>query len=169
MHRTVLVGALCFMAVACNEGGQASPSATTAKSAPSAPTTAATSAPKAASATATATASAPASAAAAVDQSKPENVVNAIFEAARNDDPSPLAALCDDSVSKDGDVKRICRFTKDDKNWTKFLEDAKLAKITSTKVEGDKAKVDFTYGKGGEKKETIELAKVGDKWFLAKM
>lgn len=95
--------------------------------------------------------------------------MNAIFDAGKNDDPSKLASLCDDSVSKDGDVKLICGFKKGDDKWEKGKADMLTGKVVSAKVEGDSAKVEITFGKDGTKKETIELKKVGEKWFLAKM
>ncbi len=167
MRTTIATLSLSFL-LAC--GSEGTPGASSSSPAKSAVTSARPSAATTTTASATATATSSASAAAAtVDQSKPENVVNAIFEAGKNDDPSNLASLCDESVSKDGDVKMICAFKKGDDKWEKGKGDMVTGKIVSTKVDGDSAKVEITFGKDGTKKETVELKKVGEKWFLAKM
>ncbi|MCC6525931.1 MAG: hypothetical protein IT373_25010 [Polyangiaceae bacterium] len=126
------------------------------------------------SATATATTSeapkpapAPAPAAGGVDQSKPENVLTALFDAAKNDDDSKLSSLCAEGKG-DGDVKKICAVKKGDKKWAEFVEAFKTGAIKGTpKVEGDKASIDFTFGPDGKKSETMNLWKSGDKWYLS--
>lgn len=167
MRRTIVFCLPILLATACGSSDEKASSSSQPSSTASAPKPAQSSAPAAPKPSATAADATPAPS--AVDQSKPENVVNAIFDAAKSGDPSALAGLCEPSVSKDHDVTMICGFKKGDKTWEAFLEDGKSGKITSTKAEGDDAKVDFTYGKDGSKKETIELKKVGDKWYLAKM
>lgn len=154
---------MLFAVVGCDEGAKGGASTASATARRGGARSAATAADK----PAPAPTSSPAPS--GVDSSKPENVVNAMFEAAKQGDDSMLPGLCEESVSKDRDVTKMCGLKKGDKDWDRFVEDVKTGSITSTKAEGDTAEVQITFGKDGTKKETIELKKVGDKWYLAKM
>ncbi|MBI4954102.1 MAG: hypothetical protein HY908_18910 [Myxococcales bacterium] len=166
MRHTVLSASLVLaaLAIGCGGGEGAGPASSGSGSAKAktetksvAPTATASEAPK----------PAPAPATGGVDQSKPENVLTALIDAAKNDDDSKLSSLCAEGKG-DGDVKKICAVKKGDKKWAEFVEAFKTGAIKGTpKIEGDKASIDFTFGPDGKKSETMNLWKSGDKWYLA--
>lgn len=122
-----------------------------------------------------------------VDFTNPESVVNAIFDAAREQDFTILSLLCDPEGEGDGDVKQICSVTglaeevqknPADKNLKRDLEDFvsvfKKGKITGettykTFKDIEYASVPFCFDHpGGDDRsnETMELVKRMDKWYL---
>ncbi len=106
---------------------------------------------------------------AALDQSTPEKVLGAVFEAARSGELAGLAALLPPSGKCDGDVKDVCGVAKAPADKQKeFTEYFAKGKITGkARVDGKKAEVDFLFGPNGTKKETMELVQEGGKWYLA--
>ena len=105
-----------------------------------------------------------------VDQSKPENVLEIMFEAARSGDFSHMAGLCHDDADMDGDVKDVCSCGENDaeeKLLDSYKEYFAKGKVTATRIEGDKAEVDFNFGPDGSKKETMKLVKIEEKWYLS--
>ena len=104
----------------------------------------------------------------AVDFSNPSSVVTAIFQAAKNGDSSQLAGLCDPQGEGDGDTKRLCAVKKESSDWGSFVEVFKDGKIVgSPKIDGNSAKVDFKFGPGGSRDETMNLVNRGGKWYLS--
>ncbi len=105
-----------------------------------------------------------------LDQSKPENVLEIMFEAARSGDYSQMSGLCHDDADMDGDVKDVCSCGESDAD-PKLLESYKeyfsKGKVTATRIEGDKAEVDFNFGPNGTKKETMNLVEIEGKWYLS--
>ncbi len=107
---------------------------------------------------------------AGLDQSKPENVLEIMFEAAKTGDFSHMAGLCHDDVDMDGDVKDVCSCGESDaeeKLLDSYKEYFAKGKVTATRIDGDKAEVDFSFGPDGSKKETMKLVKIEEKWYLS--
>lgn len=102
------------------------------------------------------------------DQSTPEGVANMIFDAAKSGDYSHLKDLCDASLEADSDSKHICDVTSgDDELKSTFKEYFSKGKVAGDAViEGDKAKIDITFGPDGTKKETFNMAKKDGKWYM---
>jgi|GEM_PF-673094 len=106
-----------------------------------------------------------------IDQTKPEGVVSAIFEAAKSGDCAPLKALLPPSGNCDGDVKRICGVAEADpksqSNFRSFFQKGKVDGKAKISADGKKAQVNFLFGADGTKTETMNLVKEGGKWYLA--
>ncbi len=103
-----------------------------------------------------------------VDQSNPESVVNAIFEAAKTSDYGILNGLCD--PEGDRDVTMICEMKKGHEKEQRFIEAFKTGKIDGkARIEGDKAEVDILFGPDNSEDETIKLIKKEGKWYLKSM
>jgi hypothetical protein len=102
------------------------------------------------------------------DQSTPAGVANMIFDAAKSGDYSHLKDLCDASLEPDGDSKHICDVTTgDDELKAMFKEHFSKGKVAGDAViEGDKAKIEITFGPDGTKKETFNMAKKDGKWYM---
>ncbi|MFC1616465.1 hypothetical protein ACFL21_04950 [Patescibacteria group bacterium] len=100
-----------------------------------------------------------------VDQSKPENVIQALFDAAQTETYDNLSSLCHASVDADADSTGICNLPDSDKPI--FVEVFSTAKVTGdAKIDGDTAEVPVNIQ--GED-DFVELKKVEDKWYLADM
>ena len=79
-----------------------------------------------------------------VDQSKPENVLEIMFEAARSGDFSQMAGLCHDDADMDGDVKDVCSCGESDaeeKLLDSYKEYFAKGKVTATRIDGDKQRL----------------------------
>ncbi len=104
----------------------------------------------------------------AIDQSSPDKVVTAIFDAARNGDFTPLKTLLPPSGKHDGDVERVCGAADADAetkaSFTSFFKTGKVS--APARISGDKAQVDFLFGPDGTKKETMNLILEEGKWYL---
>lgn len=100
-------------------------------------------------------------------QSDPEQVLKAVFKAAKSGDYTGLSDLCD--AEGDGDVKRIC----DIENQTEAKQEEfnsyfKTGKIVGEpEIEGSDAKVKFTFGPEGDKDEEMNMVKKNGKWYLS--
>jgi hypothetical protein len=96
-------------------------------------------------------------------QATPEDVVNTIFDAAKNKDYSKLSVLCAEGC--DGDSKHVCEMKDEDKeSFVKYFSKGKV--VGSATVEGDNAKVNILFGPDGTKEETMNLVKKDGKWYL---
>ncbi len=124
--------------------------------------------------------SAPSSSAAAVDQSKPEAVVQAIFDAARTEEFKPLGTLCDPLQQNDGDTDCICAMSprykahqcsQNSMNRVSVEEYVqyflKGAVKGEARIDGDAAEVDFLFGAEGRNQETMTLVRRDGKWYLS--
>ncbi len=102
----------------------------------------------------------------AIDQSRPEAVLQAVFDAAKSGNAVPLKTL--EGQGSDGDVKQVCRVSDAGEEGIAMLksyfEKGKI--VGEAKIQGDNASIDFLFGPDGTKSETMNLIKVGDKWFL---
>lgn len=123
---------------------------------------------------------APPSSTGAVDQSKPEAVVQAMFDAARTEEFAPLATLCDPLQQNDGDTDCICAMaprykahqcSQNSMNRVSVEEYKQYFLKGSVKgearIEGDAAEVDFLFGAEGRNSETMSLVRRDGKWYLS--
>jgi len=96
-------------------------------------------------------------------QATPEDVVNTIFDAAKNKDYSKLSVLCDPDA--DNDSKHICELKDEDKE--SFVNYFSKGKVTgSAVIDGETAKVPILFGPDGTKEETMNLVKKDGKGIL---
>ncbi len=102
-----------------------------------------------------------------IDFTKPESVVQAVFDAAQSGNFEILKNLCDPIGENDGDTKRICTCADDEKNRAELIEYFKTGKVAgAAKINGEEAEVDFTFGPNGNDKETMKLINRDGKWYL---
>lgn len=104
-----------------------------------------------------------------LDQSKPENLMNIIFQAAKSGDFSQLTALCHPDADGDGDVKDVCSCGEkgaDPEMLESFKEYFSTGEVTETRMIVDEAEVDFNFGPDGTKKETMRMIEIDGKWYL---
>lgn len=97
----------------------------------------------------------------------PEELVQALFDAARNADPSSLAGYCHPAIETDGDVADICSLTTTSESWESFVEWFGTGTLGgAVQIDGDVARVPFRFGPEGDREETMELQLWGDRWYL---
>lgn len=103
-----------------------------------------------------------------LDQSNPENVVNAIFEAAKTGNLDLLTGLCDPMAENDGDTRRMCAANEaNDQEKEEFITYFKDGKIAGeVLIEGDEARVPFLFGPGATENEEMVLINRDGKWYL---
>ena len=103
---------------------------------------------------------------AGIDRSKPESVLQAVFDCAKSGELAKLKIL--QSSGADGDVKRVCSVSGAPANvQADFRKHFSTGKISgAARIEGNKAQVDFLFGPDGTKKETMNLVKEAGGWFL---
>lgn len=110
-------------------------------------------------------------------QSHPKLVMEEIFRAAYTEEYSNLSALCPPDQSNDGDTQKyICDIASgSNTEIAEFLSSFKTAKITGDveydiNEDGNKtASIPFWFNhSGGESrsKETMNMVKIDDKWYL---
>ena len=97
----------------------------------------------------------------------PEELVEALFTAARQEDPSSLAGYCHPAIETDGDVADICAMTRDSDGWASFVEWFRTGVVVGpVEIEGEVARVPFRFGPEGDREETMELHLWGERWYL---
>ena len=104
-----------------------------------------------------------------LDQSKPENLMNIIFQAAQSGDFSQLPDLCHPDADMDGDVKDVCSCGEagaDPEMLASFKEYFAKGKVQETRMIVDEADVLFTFGPDGTKEETMRMIEIDGKWYL---
>jgi len=103
----------------------------------------------------------------------PESVLNAVFEAARNRDPSQLHGLCDPTSENDGDTQDVCDLTAESAQWEEFVQYFESGRITGAAKFGTKdgvrvAHVPFGFlGPDADQTETMTLVEHDGRWYLA--
>jgi hypothetical protein len=104
-----------------------------------------------------------------LDQSKPENLMNIMFQAAKSGDFSQLKDLCHPDADMDGDVKDVCSCGEegaDPEMLASYKEYFSKGEVTETRMIVDEAEVDFNFGPDGTKKETMRMIEIDGKWYL---
>lgn len=102
-----------------------------------------------------------------VDHSKPVEVLRTVFRAARSNDTSLLAGLCDPKGENDGDTRRLCKATSKSPRWKMFKKFFEKGSTKGTvKFVKGKAYIPFMFGPNGKKGETMVLIKRDGKWYL---
>lgn len=100
------------------------------------------------------------------DQTNPEDVVKALFEAAKSKNFEMTKNLCDPKGENDGDTRSICEL-KDENIKKQFVEYFSNGGVTGkAQINGDKAVVPFKFGPNGQKREEMKLIKRDGKWYL---
>ncbi|MFT7581120.1 MAG: hypothetical protein ACI9MR_002794 [Myxococcota bacterium] len=103
-----------------------------------------------------------------LDLTTPLGPVQAVFDAARDDDPGNLTKLCDPEGEHDGDTRALCQAHPDDrKAWSQFRQWFSSARVSGRpRVEADKGEVDFVFGPQTNRAETMQVVRRGDAWYL---
>jgi hypothetical protein len=103
-----------------------------------------------------------------LDQSNPESVVQAIFEAAKTGNYDLLTGLCDPLGEGDGDTRRICSAKEaSEKDLADFVTYFKDGKTTgAARIENDEAYVPFLFGPDATETEEMVLINREGKWYL---
>jgi hypothetical protein len=99
----------------------------------------------------------------------PEDVLQAVFDAARSGDFSGLADLCDPLGENDGDTRIICELATDETNredFVAYFASGSIADQPQISPDGTRATVPFLFGPDGDQKETMELIKRDGQWYL---
>ena len=108
----------------------------------------------------------PAAADEKIDQSKPENVLQAVFDCAKSGALAKLKGLA--SSTADGDVKNVCAVSEAPQevqaDFKKHFATGKI--VGAARVEGDRAAIGFLFGPDGSKDETMNLVRENGRWFL---
>jgi hypothetical protein len=104
----------------------------------------------------------------AIDFTRPESVVSAVFHAASTGQLEPLAALCDPMNENDGDTRRICSVAAaPEAKQAEFKAYFAAGKLDGeATIEGDRASVPFLFGPDGTRKESMEMVRREGKWYL---
>ncbi len=100
--------------------------------------------------------------------SSPTKVLETIFQAAKSGDFSQMKNLCDPQNQGDGDTKDLCKIAEaSQSHQQEFIKYFKPAKITGEpQIDGDRASIDFLFGPNGQREETMNLVRRGEKWYL---
>jgi hypothetical protein len=102
-----------------------------------------------------------------VDFSDSKRVVSSVFYAAKSGQSKHLASLCDPAGESNAHAKRICSQVVGSEDWSLFVEQfSKGRLIGEARINGDRALVNFVFGKTGTKRETMELVRREGRWYL---
>lgn len=100
-------------------------------------------------------------------ESRPEAVVELIFAAAREGDPGLLDSLCDPEGRGDIETRRICDYAAGFDREGEFPMFWGMGKVAGPAMVADsKALVPILFGPRGDRRDTLELVKRGEKWYL---
>ena len=102
-----------------------------------------------------------------VDYQEPKRVLSSVFFAAQTGESQHLRGLCDPEGKANEHALRICSQTRGSKDWPAFkMQFEKGRLIGEARVSGDSALVNFVFGKNGTDRETMELVRRGERWYL---
>ena len=106
---------------------------------------------------------------ASIDQTNPNSVVQAIFDAANSEEYSALENLCDPQGENDSDTQDICGLAESDTDFQQeFVEYfAKGKPSGDAEIKADEASVPILFGPDADQEETMVLVKRDDKWYLS--
>jgi len=111
---------------------------------------------------------------AAIDFTDPTAVLEAVFAAARNEDFTYLADLCDPMHLNDVDTRTLCELTPEHPDAAGFLAYFAAGQIVGEAefIEDSSdtfSRVTFLYGPNGDLTETVELILRDGLWYLLDM
>lgn len=114
-----------------------------------------------------------------IDHSNLESIINAIFLAAKTNNPKLLKDLCPPTQENDGDTDCLCALYEEYKphqcesnshnrlSWKEFVDYFSNGSIAGDGlVEENRAEVPILFGPEGNRKETINLVKISGIWYL---
>jgi len=99
----------------------------------------------------------------------PEEVVQAVFDAAQSGDFAAVGDLCDPLGENDSDTQIICGAATDDTSREQIIEFFAKGKIngdTQISPNGNEAQVPILFGPDGDREETMVLIKRDGRWYL---
>ena len=102
-----------------------------------------------------------------VDFSEPKRVLSSVFFAAQTGESQHLSGLCDPRGESNMYAQRICSERAGAENWPAFVEQFSKGKlIGEARITGDRAQINFVFGKSGTDQETMELVRRDGRWYL---
>lgn len=109
-----------------------------------------------------------------VDQTKPESILNAVFNAANTGDYVVLKDLCDPKGESDKDAQMICEVAAEDADeeliaeFRKYFSKGKIAGAVDIETDDgvEYAEIPFNFGPDGDEREIMVLVKRDGKWYL---
>ncbi len=102
-----------------------------------------------------------------VDFSDPKRVLSSVFYAAQSGESQHLSKLCDPQGESNRHARRVCSQLATSENWQDFVGQFSQGKlIGEARISGDRAQVNFVFGKSGTRRETMELVRRGERWYL---
>ena len=102
-----------------------------------------------------------------VDFSNAKRVVSSVFHAAKTGESGHLATLCDPEGESNRHALRVCSQVAGGEDWEEFAKQFSQGKlIGEARITGDRAQVNFVFGKKGTERETMELVRREGRWYL---
>jgi hypothetical protein len=102
-----------------------------------------------------------------VDCGDPKSVTASIFYAADTGRADHLGELCD-PAGAGASVRRICAVRPRSPDWESFRRSFARGRLNGEpRISGDRARLDFVFGPGGDDSETMELVRRGGCWYLS--
>jgi hypothetical protein len=102
-----------------------------------------------------------------VDFTDSKRVLSSVFYAAQSGHSEHLATLCDPEGEANSHALRICSQVEGSDEWKAFVEQfSKGRLIGEARIAGDRALVNFVFGKSGTQRETMELVRRDGRWYL---
>ena len=102
-----------------------------------------------------------------VDFSNAKRVVSSVFHAAKTGESAHLKTLCDPEGEANRHALRVCAQVPGGEDWSKFVEQFAQGKlIGEARITEDRALVNFVFGKSGTERETMELVRRNERWYL---
>ena len=100
-----------------------------------------------------------------IDQRDPEKILEGIFMAAETGNYEGLENIC--ASNADSDCKDICSIASANaKKKEEFKNYFTNGSTINTEINGNKATVEFKFGPGGKKRETLNFVLEGGKWYI---
>lgn len=103
----------------------------------------------------------------AVDHTRPDAVVDAIFRTVEDGQMARLVGLCDPEGSNDENTRRLCAMRYSDKAaFLELFERARVAGPAVLSADGHTAQVPIMYGRDGKQPATVVVVQRPSGWFL---
>ena len=103
-----------------------------------------------------------------VDHTKAENVLDAVFRAARTSNARLLSGLCDPKGEGDQETRTICGLSQPSPEFEVFKANfEKGVRISAVpRIRGNRAVLNFLYGGTGKRPEQMNLIQRNGLWYL---